>query len=65
MSSKPHYGHLSTWTAFEEIVPERRVEFVLVAEYFRVLCHGIVTDRIAERFLIDHLPVVAEIDFAM
>ena len=60
MSSKPHYGNLSTWTAFEEIVPERRVRTFETAtrNTFDISAIPVVKK-------LSHLPVVAEIDFAM
>lgn len=55
----PHFGPLSTWNAFKEIEPDRRIDFVFVSDGVRVLRHGILSDRWDGRFLSDHLPVVA------
>jgi endonuclease/exonuclease/phosphatase family metal-dependent hydrolase len=62
VSDTPHYGPLSTWTAFTEIDPDRRIDFVFVSDGVRVRRHGILTDRWDRRFLSDHLPVLAAVE---
>jgi endonuclease/exonuclease/phosphatase family metal-dependent hydrolase len=59
VSRDGHYGPESTWTAFREIEPGRRIDYVLVSSGVPVLAHGILTDRWDGRFPSDHLPVLA------
>jgi endonuclease/exonuclease/phosphatase family metal-dependent hydrolase len=59
VSKDGHYGPTSSWTAFKEIEPGRRIDYVLVSQPITVLAHGILTDRWDDRFPSDHLPVVA------
>jgi endonuclease/exonuclease/phosphatase family metal-dependent hydrolase len=61
VSDTPHYGPFSTWNAFREIDPGRRIDVVFVSDGVRVLRHGILTDRWDGRFLSDHLPVLATV----
>jgi endonuclease/exonuclease/phosphatase family metal-dependent hydrolase len=61
VSDTPHYGPLSTWNAFKDIEPDRRIDFVFVSDGVRVRRHGILSDRWDGRFLSDHLPVLAEV----
>lgn len=63
LSVIPHYGPRSTWNAFREVVPDRRIDYILVTDHFDVRRHAILTDRVEGRFLSDHLPVFAEIGF--
>ena len=56
-----HYGPTSTWTAFRAIVPERRIDYVLVSADVAVLTHGILPDSWDGRFPSDHLPVLASV----
>jgi endonuclease/exonuclease/phosphatase family metal-dependent hydrolase len=57
----PHYGPRSTWNAFREVAPDRRIDYILVTDHFAVRRHAILTDRVEGRFLSDHLPVFAEV----
>jgi len=59
VSRDGHYGPESTWTAFREIEPGQRIDYVLVASPIPVMAHGILTDRWDGRFPSDHLPVLA------
>lgn len=72
VSAFPHEGPLSTWNGFDEIVADRRIDFVFVNEDVQVLRHAILDDRLDAptdsptgegRFPSDHLPVLAEIAF--
>ncbi len=56
-----HFGGDSTWTAFKEIEPGRRIDYVFVREGVKVLEHGILADRWNGLWASDHLPVLAEI----
>lgn len=57
----PHYGPVSTWTAFKAIEPDRRIDYVLVSPGVAVEAHGILPDRWDDRFPSDHLPVLAAV----
>lgn len=59
----PHYGPESTWNAFREIVPGRRIDYIFVTDHFEVRRHAALTDRVNGRFLSDHLPVLAELSY--
>ena len=61
VSRTPSRGPNSTWNGFREVVPERRIDFLFVGEGVGVLSHEILVARRNERFLSDHLPVVAEV----
>jgi endonuclease/exonuclease/phosphatase family metal-dependent hydrolase len=61
VSDTPHYGPFSTWNAFKDIEPDRRIDFVFVSDGVRVLRHGVLSDRWDGRFLSDHLPVLADV----
>lgn len=62
-SEHGHHGPTSTWNGFQEIVPERRIDFIFVDDAVRVLQHGILADHVDGRWPSDHLPVLAEITF--
>jgi len=59
-STEAHYGPMSSWNAFQQIVPDRRIDFIFVNKAFTVTRHAILTDTHEGRFLSDHLPVVAD-----
>jgi endonuclease/exonuclease/phosphatase family metal-dependent hydrolase len=61
VSEQPHYGPISTWTAFRAIEPDRRIDYVLVSSDVRVERHGILPDSWDGRFPSDHLPVLASV----
>ena len=58
-SRSGHYGPTSSWTAFKAIVPDRRIDYVLVSTPVSVASHGILPDSWNGRFPSDHLPVLA------
>jgi endonuclease/exonuclease/phosphatase family metal-dependent hydrolase len=60
-SETPHRGPESTWNGFREVVPNRRIDYILVTGHFAVHRHAILTDRVNDRFLSDHLPVIATV----
>jgi endonuclease/exonuclease/phosphatase family metal-dependent hydrolase len=53
----------STWNGFHEIVPGRRIDFIFVRRV-AVHSHRVLDPRVKDRFLSDHLPVVAGIAIA-
>ena len=59
VSRDGHYGPESTWTAFREIEPGQRIDYVMVSAGVPVLAHGVLTDRWDGRFPSDHMPVLA------
>lgn len=61
-SVNPHFGGDSTWTAFKQIEPGRRIDYVFVRGGMRVLEHGILADQWNGLWASDHLPVLAEIE---
>lgn len=54
-------GPDSTWNGFKEIVPKQRIDFIFVSG-LKVTGHEIVDERVANRFLSDHLPVIATVE---
>lgn len=60
-SEEPHHGPSSTWNGFQEIIPERRIDFIFASNDARQIRHGILSDRVDGRFPSDHLPVVSDI----
>jgi endonuclease/exonuclease/phosphatase family metal-dependent hydrolase len=63
VSAIMHHGPLSTWNGFDEIIPNRRIDFIFVGEGVRVQRHGILSEITEDgRFPSDHLPVLAEVD---
>ena len=57
----PHYGPTSTWSGFEGVTSDRRIDYVFVSDGVDVLRHGILSETVNGRFPSDHLPVLAEI----
>ena len=60
-SEEPHHGPATTWTGFQEIIPDRRIDFIFASDDIRQIRHGILSDRIEGRFPSDHLPVVSDV----
>lgn len=58
-SMSGHEGPDSTWTGFKAVKEGRVIDFVLVSDDVTVLRHRSVDARTADRFLSDHLPVLA------
>lgn len=61
------YGHLgptSTWNGFDQIVPDRRIDFIFTNPGFEVVQHATIADQQDGHFPSDHLPVAADIQFA-
>ena len=62
VTANPHFGGDSTWTAFKQIEPGRRIDYVFVRAGMRVLEHGILADQWNGLWASDHFPVIAEIE---
>ncbi len=60
-TTSPHYGPASTWTGFDAVVEDRRIDFVFTSDDVDVRRHGILSETIDGRFPSDHLPVLAEV----
>ena len=61
LSQGGHHGPTSTFNEFKALVPEMKIDYVLVKGSVRVLQHGALSDTWNGRFPSDHLPVLAEI----
>ena len=61
ISQNGHFGGVSTWNAFKELEPNRKIDYVFVGEGVKVLEHGVLSDRWEGLWASDHLPVLAEI----
>jgi len=62
VSANPHFGGDSTWTAFKQIEPGRKIDYIFVRKGIKVFEHGILADQWNGLFASDHLPVLAEIE---
>lgn len=61
VTEQPHYGPSSTWSGFEAVTSDRRIDFVFVSDGVDVRRHGILSETVNGRFPSDHLPVLAEV----
>ena len=61
LSQHGHHGPTSTFNEFKALVPEMKIDYVLVKGAVRVMQHGALSDTWDGRFPSDHLPVLAEI----
>jgi len=61
LSQHGHHGPTSTFNEFKALIPEMKIDFVLVKGTVRVLQHGALSDTWNGKFPSDHLPVLAEI----
>src|SRR5688572_28713055 len=56
-----HFGGDSTFSAFKELQPGMKIDYVFVREGIRVVEHGVLSDQWNGLWASDHLPVLAEI----
>jgi len=63
VSENGHFGGNSTFNAFKELEPDRKIDYVFVGDGVRVFEHGVLSDRWDGLWASDHLPVLAEISF--
>lgn len=64
VSVNGHFGGNSTFSAFKELTPDNKIDYIFVGEKTKVLEHGILSDRWDGLWASDHLPVLAEIIYA-
>ena len=62
-SGNGHFGGDSTFSAFKELQPGNKIDYVFVREGMRVIEHGVLSDQWNGLWASDHLPVLAEIVF--
>lgn len=60
-SQHGHHGPTSTFNEFKALVPDWRIDYVMVKGGVQVLQHGALADTWDGRFPSDHLPVLAEV----
>lgn len=60
-SQHGHHGPTSTFNEFKALVPEWRIDYVMVKGSVKVLQHGALADTWDGQFPSDHLPVLAEV----
>jgi endonuclease/exonuclease/phosphatase family metal-dependent hydrolase len=60
-SANGHFGGESTFSAFKELEPGMKIDYVFVRKGINVVEHGVLSDRWDGLWASDHLPVLAEI----
>ena len=60
-SANGHFGGDSTFSAFKELQPGMKIDYVFVREGIDVSEHGALSDQWNGLWASDHLPVLAEI----
>jgi endonuclease/exonuclease/phosphatase family metal-dependent hydrolase len=60
-SANGHFGGESTFSAFKELEPGMKIDYVFVRKGITVVEHGVLSDRWDGLWASDHLPVLAEI----
>ena len=62
VAEQPHHGPLSTFNRFQPaVVPEHRIDYILVGPHVGVRRHGHLNEKWNGRYPSDHLPVLAEL----
>jgi endonuclease/exonuclease/phosphatase family metal-dependent hydrolase len=62
VAAQPHHGPVSTFNRFRTaVVPERRIDYVLVSEEIAVRRHGHLNGKWGGGYPSDHLPVLVEL----
>ena len=62
-SANGHFGGDSTFNAFKELEPGRKIDYIFVRQGMHVREHGALSDRWNGLWASDHLPVLAEVAF--
>ena len=61
-AAQPHHGPETTMTDFQNLVPEKKIDYVFTTEDVDVGIHGIVSETVEEDvYPSDHLPIVAQL----
>ena len=61
-SRHPHHGPSSTVTDFRNLVPDRKIDYVLVSSDVEPVLHGVCADVFANgKYPSDHLPILVEL----
>lgn len=64
ISKTPHFGPNASFNGFDfSKIPEKRIDFIFVNDYFSVLKHAILNNHYSKKYPSDHFPVIAEIKF--
>ncbi|MGD9562879.1 MAG: endonuclease/exonuclease/phosphatase family protein [Pyrinomonadaceae bacterium] len=63
ISQNGHFGGTSTFNAFKEMQPARKIDYIFVTSGIAVIEHGVLSDNWDGLWASDHLPVLAEIAF--
>lgn len=61
-SRNPSFGPTTTWNGFGAMVPNRKIDYVLVRDDIIVNEHGVLADQWDGLWASDHLPVLAEVE---
>lgn len=61
-STNGHFGGESTFSAFKELSPGMKIDYIFVQDGIMVREHGVLSDRWDGLWASDHLPVLAEIE---
>lgn len=61
VTANRHFGGNSTFSAFKDLEPNNKIDYIFVRLGMKVLEHGILSDRWDGLWASDHLPVLAEI----
>ncbi len=61
ISKNGHFGGTSTFSAFKEMQPLMKIDYIFVTSGFDVFEHGVLSDNWDGLWASDHLPVLAEI----
>ena len=56
-----HFGGNSTFSAFKELEPNNKIDYIFVRQGMKVFEHGILSDKWDGLWASDHLPVLAEV----
>lgn len=66
ITATPHFGPKASFNNFDFYkVPERRIDYIFVNNFFDVLRHGILNNHSRLKYPSDHFPVIAELKFSI
>lgn len=58
-----HYGPISTFHGFKQLIPNMKIDYIFVSKQIKVLRHAALADKWESGWPSDHLPVFAELNF--